>query len=143
MSSGVRRKTHAVGILARQALAARIMQVMSLAAGRTVNAVVMRACLLTANAARLHLRATSIPSQRTQSATRTKVSNVAMVTAQRSCALQVTLVAVEHVLRQEGNAARTISATIFLAVQEVLAAAMRAPAKEASAARTKMAISIQ
>jgi len=66
-----------------------------------------------------------------------------MVTAQRSCALQVTLVAVEHVLRQEGNAARTISATIFLAVQEVLAAAMRALAKEASAARTKMAISIQ
>lgn len=65
-----------------------------------------------------------------------------MVTAPRSCALQVTLAAVEHVLRQEDNAARTISATIFLAVREVLAAAMRALVQEASAARTQMGISI-
>jgi hypothetical protein len=66
-----------------------------------------------------------------------------MVTAPRFCALQAALVAVEHVLHQEDNAARTISTPIFLAVREVLAAAMRALVKEASAARTKMGISIQ
>lgn len=61
MFSGVRRKTRAAAMAARQALAARITQVMSSAAERTVSAAVMRACLLTANAARLHPRATSIP----------------------------------------------------------------------------------
>jgi len=61
MFSGVPRKTHAAGMDAHQALAAQITQVMSLAAERTVSAVAMRACLLTANAARLHPRATSIP----------------------------------------------------------------------------------
>lgn len=66
-----------------------------------------------------------------------------MVTAPRFCALQAALVAVEHVLRQEDNVARTISTPIFLVGREVLAAAMRALVKEASAARTKMGISIQ
>jgi len=57
--------------------------------------------------------------------------------------VQAVLAVGEHVLRQEDNAVQTLSMTSFLAVRGVLAAAIHALVKVASAARTATGTSIQ
>jgi len=60
MFSGVRHKTLVAAMAAQQALAVRTTTTTSLAAEKVANAVVTRACLPTANVARLHPQAMNI-----------------------------------------------------------------------------------
>jgi len=71
------------------------------------------------------------------------VSNVLTKTVPPIFAVQVTLAAGEHVLPQAEYAVRTLLATTSLAATGVLAAAMHALAKVASAARTARDTSTQ